>query len=267
MVGTAALGQLASERARDGTNSAYVPFCTWSLRAYAVTWSPGAKSMTAGPGVDHAGHVPARMIGKWCGRRRPGCPRGSSSPPGTSRRRRPPPAASPGRRPGRPPPRSPRRQGLRRNESAQLSYLRPTRRRGPRFPQSLRCSGEHPGQPAAGHPAPRGPRLPRPGRRTAVPAGRLGDRRAPRHRPAGRARRGQRGAGHRGQRVRFLAYGTTSVVARQLGAGSERAAVGAGVDGVWLALALGIPPARWWPRWPARSARCSARPRRRWTRR
>src|SRR3954464_2693471 len=40
-----------------------------------------------------------------------------------------------------------------------------------------------------------------------------------------------------------LAYGTTSVVARQLGAGSERAAVGAGVDGLWLALALGIPTA------------------------
>ena len=39
----------------------------------------------------------------------------------------------------------------------------------------------------------------------------------------------------------FLAYGTTSIVARQLGAGSERAAVGAGVDGLWLALALGIP--------------------------
>jgi putative MATE family efflux protein len=39
----------------------------------------------------------------------------------------------------------------------------------------------------------------------------------------------------------FLAYGTTSIVARQLGAGSERAAVGAGIDGLWLALALGIP--------------------------
>ncbi|MEW1952232.1 MATE family efflux transporter [Terrabacter sp. NPDC080008] len=37
----------------------------------------------------------------------------------------------------------------------------------------------------------------------------------------------------------FLAYGTTSVVARHLGAGDERAAVGAGIDGLWLALALG----------------------------
>ena len=38
----------------------------------------------------------------------------------------------------------------------------------------------------------------------------------------------------------FLAYGTTSVVARQLGAGSPRDAVAAGVDGLWLALALGV---------------------------
>ena len=38
----------------------------------------------------------------------------------------------------------------------------------------------------------------------------------------------------------FLAYGTTSIVARQVGAGSERNAVGAGVDGLWLAVAIGI---------------------------
>ncbi len=38
----------------------------------------------------------------------------------------------------------------------------------------------------------------------------------------------------------FLAYGTTSVVARHLGAGDERAAVGAGIDGLWLALGLGV---------------------------
>lgn len=37
----------------------------------------------------------------------------------------------------------------------------------------------------------------------------------------------------------FLAYGTTSVVARHLGAGDERAAVGAGLDGLWLSLGLG----------------------------
>ncbi|MEO7059853.1 MAG: MATE family efflux transporter [Lapillicoccus sp.] len=37
----------------------------------------------------------------------------------------------------------------------------------------------------------------------------------------------------------FLAYGTTSVVARQLGAGSMKGAVGAGIDGVWLATGLG----------------------------
>jgi putative MATE family efflux protein len=38
----------------------------------------------------------------------------------------------------------------------------------------------------------------------------------------------------------FLAYGTTPAVARRLGSGDEKSAVAAGVDGVWLALALGI---------------------------
>ena len=38
----------------------------------------------------------------------------------------------------------------------------------------------------------------------------------------------------------FLAYGTTSIVARQVGAGSMRRAVGAGIDGLWLAIAIGI---------------------------
>jgi len=38
----------------------------------------------------------------------------------------------------------------------------------------------------------------------------------------------------------FLAYGTTSIVARQVGAGSERNAVGAGIDGLWLAVAIGV---------------------------
>ncbi|WP_246136352.1 MATE family efflux transporter [Leekyejoonella antrihumi] len=37
----------------------------------------------------------------------------------------------------------------------------------------------------------------------------------------------------------FLAYGTTSLVARQLGAGHRGAAVSSGMDGVWLSLALG----------------------------
>ncbi|AGW40375.1 DNA-damage-inducible protein F [Leifsonia xyli subsp. cynodontis DSM 46306] len=37
----------------------------------------------------------------------------------------------------------------------------------------------------------------------------------------------------------FLAYSTTPAVARRLGAGDERAAVAAGVDGCWLALGLG----------------------------
>ena len=38
----------------------------------------------------------------------------------------------------------------------------------------------------------------------------------------------------------FLAYGTTSIVARQVGAGSERGAVSAGVDGLWLSVAIGL---------------------------
>ncbi|SEB13120.1 MATE family efflux transporter [Leifsonia sp. 21MFCrub1.1] len=38
----------------------------------------------------------------------------------------------------------------------------------------------------------------------------------------------------------FLAYSTTPAVARRLGAGDERGAVAAGVDGCWLALALGV---------------------------
>jgi len=38
----------------------------------------------------------------------------------------------------------------------------------------------------------------------------------------------------------FLAYGTTSIVARQVGSGSERGAVGAGIDGMWLAIAIGL---------------------------
>jgi putative MATE family efflux protein len=38
----------------------------------------------------------------------------------------------------------------------------------------------------------------------------------------------------------FLAYGTTAIVARQLGAGSRRGAISAGVDGTWLAVLLGV---------------------------
>lgn len=39
----------------------------------------------------------------------------------------------------------------------------------------------------------------------------------------------------------FLAYATTAVVARHLGRGHQDDAVQAGLDGVWLALALGLP--------------------------
>jgi MATE family, multidrug efflux pump len=38
----------------------------------------------------------------------------------------------------------------------------------------------------------------------------------------------------------FLAYATTAVVARQLGAGSRAGAVNAGIDGTWLAVGLGV---------------------------
>lgn len=38
----------------------------------------------------------------------------------------------------------------------------------------------------------------------------------------------------------FLAYGTTAVVARRLGADDHRGALAAGIDGLWLALLLGL---------------------------
>lgn len=38
----------------------------------------------------------------------------------------------------------------------------------------------------------------------------------------------------------FLAYGTTPAVARRLGAGHEREAVEAGIDGMWLAAGIGV---------------------------
>ncbi|MFC5730281.1 MATE family efflux transporter [Nocardioides vastitatis] len=39
----------------------------------------------------------------------------------------------------------------------------------------------------------------------------------------------------------FLAYGTTAGVARQLGAGQRRGALTQGIDGLWLAVAMGVP--------------------------
>ena len=46
----------------------------------------------------------------------------------------------------------------------------------------------------------------------------------------------------------FLAYATTPAVARRLGAGELRGAVAAGIDGLWLALGLGVvlAVAGWW---------------------
>jgi putative MATE family efflux protein len=50
----------------------------------------------------------------------------------------------------------------------------------------------------------------------------------------------------------FLAYGTTAAVARQVGAGNLAAAIRQGVDGIWLAIAIGIVlAAAGWPLTPA----------------
>ena len=50
----------------------------------------------------------------------------------------------------------------------------------------------------------------------------------------------------------FLAYGTTAAVARQLGAGNQRAAIRQGIDGFWLAAAIGaVVLAAGWPLAPA----------------
>lgn len=38
----------------------------------------------------------------------------------------------------------------------------------------------------------------------------------------------------------FLAYGTTSIVARRVGVGARRDAISAGLDGTWLAIGLGV---------------------------
>jgi putative MATE family efflux protein len=50
----------------------------------------------------------------------------------------------------------------------------------------------------------------------------------------------------------FLAYGTTAAVARQLGAGHRAAAIRQGIDGLWLAAAIGVVVlAAGWPLAPA----------------
>ncbi len=65
----------------------------------------------------------------------------------------------------------------------------------------------------------------------------------------------------------FLAYATTASVARHLGAGDRRSALAYGIDGLWLALGLGVLLAlagHWWRRrWWVRSAprpRCTSSP-------
>ena len=105
--------------------------------------------------------------------------------------------------------------------------------RSARLARLARSGGDETGDPPARH-----PRVPGAGRRTAVPAGRLRDRRPPRHRGAGRARRRLVVLLTAAGVFVFLAYGTTSVVARRLGAG-DGGALAAGMDGMWLAVALG----------------------------
>ncbi|MET3961976.1 putative MATE family efflux protein [Marmoricola sp. OAE513] len=39
----------------------------------------------------------------------------------------------------------------------------------------------------------------------------------------------------------FLAYGTTASVARRIGAGDLRGAISSGIDGIWLAVVIGVP--------------------------
>ena len=72
----------------------------------------------------------------------------------------------------------------------------------------------------------------------------------------------------------FLAYGTTASVARLLGAGDRRAALAQGIDGVWLAVVIGVRRhrGRAWrstgplvrlrrrPRWPSRRRRTCGSP-------
>ena len=68
----------------------------------------------------------------------------------------------------------------------------------------------------------------------------------------------------------FLAYGTTASVARRVGAGDEKGALVQGVDGVWLAVLIGVVvtvlglaarPGRWYGR-SARGRRSKASRRR-----
>ena len=54
----------------------------------------------------------------------------------------------------------------------------------------------------------------------------------------------------------FLAYGTTASVARRIGAGDVRGALAQGIDGVWLAVLIGV----------VATAAGLARDRRRWSR-
>src|SRR5215813_5241791 len=60
----------------------------------------------------------------------------------------------------------------------------------------------------------------------------------------------------------FLAYGTTAAVSRQLGAGNRGAAIRQGIDGIWLAGAIGVAVQRSGCRSRDRSSERSGRRRR-----
>ena len=85
------------------------------------------------------------------------------------------------------------------------------------------------------------PGLPRAGRRAAVPARRRRHRRPPRHPAARRARHRRRGAADRGRAVRLprLRHHRRRWPG-SVGAGDLRGALAQGVDGVWLAVLIGV---------------------------
>lgn len=60
----------------------------------------------------------------------------------------------------------------------------------------------------------------------------------------------------------FLAYGTTAAVARQIGAGNLRQAIRQGIDGLWLAAAIGFGAIlAGWPLTPGSSTHSALHPR------
>ena len=109
-------------------------------------------------------------------------------------------------------------------------------RPAPSLPPMPDTRGAGPRDPPAGVPG-----VLRPGRRAAVPARRLRDRRAPRHRAAGRARHRRRGLVHAG---RACASSSPTAPPPRWRGGSgpvtPPAPLAQGIDGVWLAVLIGL---------------------------